>query len=169
MIDLTPLDLRKKKGDFARVLRGYDPALVDAFLDLAAERLEEVVRENVLLRERASQGAEQLNAFREREQAMNEALVSAQQLREEVRAQAVREAELTRREAANEAERIVEQGRRQVELAGEAARRVHTARSRFMRGFRTFLERQLEELQAEEERIRGSDPNYDRPEPGARE
>ena len=38
MIDLTPLDVRKKKADFRRGLRGYDIEEVDAFLDLAAER-----------------------------------------------------------------------------------------------------------------------------------
>jgi DivIVA domain-containing protein len=55
MIDLTPLDVRKKKGDFRRAMRGYEPALVDDFLDLVAERLEELVRENIGLRERAQQ------------------------------------------------------------------------------------------------------------------
>ncbi len=49
MIDLTPLDVRKKKGDFRRVVRGYDPELVDDFLDMVAERLEEVVKQNVTL------------------------------------------------------------------------------------------------------------------------
>src|SRR5690606_20275226 len=78
MIDLTPLDIRKKKADFRRGLRGYESAEVDAFLDLVAERVEDLVRENASLRERASSLADSLEAFRAREQAMNEALVSAQ-------------------------------------------------------------------------------------------
>ncbi len=157
MIDLTPLDVRKKKGDFAKSLRGYEPAMVDAFLDLTAERLEELVRENALLRERDAQMTEHLDSYREREAAMNEALVSAQQLREEVRAQAARESELTVREATAQAERIVAEAHRQAETAAESARRVHAARARFVRGFRAFLERQMEELELEEERLRGSD------------
>ena len=64
MIDLTPLDVRKKKGDFGRGLRGYDTAAVDGFLDLAAERMEELVRENATLRERVAQLAEMLSGFR---------------------------------------------------------------------------------------------------------
>lgn len=44
MIDLTPLDVRKKRGDFAKGLRGYDIQEVDTFLDLVAERMEELVR-----------------------------------------------------------------------------------------------------------------------------
>ncbi len=40
MIDLTPLDVRKKRGDFGKGLRGYDPQEVDGFLELVAERME---------------------------------------------------------------------------------------------------------------------------------
>jgi cell division septum initiation protein DivIVA len=161
MIDLTPLDVRKKKGDFAKSLRGYEPAMVDAILELTAERLEEVVREKATLRERASKLTDQLESFRQREQAMNEALVSAQQLREEIRTQAAREVEMRMREAGAEAERIVAQAHRQAETAADAARRVHTARARVVRGFRAFLERQMSELDMEEERLRGAEPPSD--------
>ena len=34
MIDLTPLDVRNKRGDFKKLLRGYDPQEVDVFLEL---------------------------------------------------------------------------------------------------------------------------------------
>lgn len=158
MIDLTPLDVRKKKGDFSRAMRGYEASVVDNFLDLVAERLEEVVRENATLRERTAQMAEMLNGFRQREQAMNEALVSAQQLREEVRAQAAREAELAVREAGTQAERILAEARKGAEAEVEAARRVHAARARFLRSYRTFLDRQIEEVAAEEERLREPPP-----------
>jgi DivIVA domain-containing protein len=153
MIDLTPLDVRKKKGDFSRALRGYEPALVDAFLDLVAERMEELVRENTTLRDRAAQVAEIMNGYKHREQAMNEALVSAQQLREDVRGQATREAELAVREARAEAERIVAEAKRQAMAATEATRRVHASRMRFLRSYRAFLERQIQEIDVEEEHV----------------
>ena len=57
MIDLTPIDIRKKKGDFSRSLRGYDVADVDMFLDLVADRLEEVVNESLLARTVIEQGS----------------------------------------------------------------------------------------------------------------
>ena len=44
MIDLTPLDVRKKRGDFRKSMRGYDPQEVDTFLDLVAMRMEELVQ-----------------------------------------------------------------------------------------------------------------------------
>ena len=73
MIDLTPLDVRKKKGDFRRTVRGYDTELVDDFLDMVAERLEELVKQNVALTERSEHLQEQVASFREREKALNEA------------------------------------------------------------------------------------------------
>ncbi|MSR22300.1 MAG: DivIVA domain-containing protein [Gemmatimonadetes bacterium] len=45
MIDLTPLDVRKKKGDFGKTMRGYDPREVDHFLELVTERMDELVKE----------------------------------------------------------------------------------------------------------------------------
>ena len=51
MIDLTPLDVRKKRGDFAKTLRGYDASEVDNFLELVAERMEALVKEKLELEE----------------------------------------------------------------------------------------------------------------------
>jgi cell division initiation protein len=103
MIDLTPLEVRKKKGDFRRIMRGYDPALVDDFLDLVADRLEEVVRENLTLAERVGRQDQQVTEYRERERALTEALVTAQEMREEMRQQTSREADLVRRAAEQQA------------------------------------------------------------------
>lgn len=156
MIDLTPLDVRKKKGDFRRALRGYEVEMVDAFLELAADRMEELVRENATLREREEQLTRAIDAFRSREQALNEALVTAQQLREEVRTQAGREAELALREARTEAERIVGEARQKLTAAAESLRRVHGQRARFLRAFRALVERQLADIELEEDRLRES-------------
>jgi DivIVA domain-containing protein len=153
MIDLTPLDVRKKSADFRRGLRGYEVAEVDSFLELVAERLETLVRENTFLRDRAAHLGEELNAFRSRDQAMNEALVSAQQLREEIRSQAQRDAELTSREAKSLAERLLTEARHAVEKERESLHRVQAQRDRFLRAYRAFLEGQIGEVALEEERV----------------
>ncbi|HEV3050116.1 MAG TPA: DivIVA domain-containing protein [Longimicrobium sp.] len=152
MIDLTPLDVKKKKGDFRRAVRGYDTAAVDDFLDTVSARMEELVRENVMAAARLESMTESIGNYRERERAMNEALVSAQQLREEMREQAAREADLVLREARAEAERIVGEARRQATSAAEALRRIQGQRVRFLRLFRTLVERQLQEIESEEDR-----------------
>ena len=105
MIDLTPLDVRKKKGDFrTKTLGGYDPEEVNAFLDLVAERLEELVRENLNLSEATQRMDIQLKALEEREKAVQDALVTAQKLRDDVQSQSHREAEGVRDQARREVE-----------------------------------------------------------------
>lgn len=152
MIDLTPLDVRKKRGDFRKVVRGYDPAAVDDFLETVAGRMEELVREQNAMAARVDSMTDAIAAYRDRERAMNEALVSAQQLREDVREQAAREADLVLREARAEAERIVGEARRQATAAADALRRIQGQRVRFLRIFRTLVERQLQEIEMEEDR-----------------
>lgn len=154
MIDLTPLDVRKKKGDFSRAMRGYDPARVDEFLDLVAERMEELVRENGALATRVESLTDSVAEYRDRERALNDALVSAQQIREDMREQAQREAELHLREARGEADRLLEEAKRQVAMAAEAVRRLQGQRARFLRLFRALVERQLAEIEQEEDRAR---------------
>ena len=158
MIDLTPLDVQKKKGDFRRAMRGYDPAAVDEFLDLVAERMAELVRENASLTTSMDNLSQGLAGFRERERALNEALVSAQQLREDIRGQADRESELVLREARAEAERILGDAKRQVGAAAEALRRIQAQRLRFLGNFRKLAEKQLAEIEMEEDRIRDLGP-----------
>jgi cell division initiation protein len=154
MIDITPLDVRKKKGDFRRGMRGYDPDSVDGFIEIVADRMEDLVRENAMLRERAARLTESVDSYRERERAMNEALVSAQQLREDMRGQAEREREQVLKEAADEAGRILDAARQKALAAAESSRRIHAQRSKFVRGFRSFIERQLAELEHEEQQLR---------------
>lgn len=146
MIDLTPIEIRKKKGDFPRSFRGYNVAEVDIFLELAADRLEELVTEVRELEARAQRLEEQLAQYRQREQAMTSALVSAEALREEVRQQAEREAELIRREAELEAEKRRNAAIQAVEHEREVLRRLRARRVQAVESFRLFLERELAEL-----------------------
>jgi cell division initiation protein len=103
MIDLTPLDVRKKREDFRKGMRGYDQDEVNQFLETVADRLEVLVKENLELKERASRLEEKVEEQGARESAVREALVTAQELREEIRGQARREAEAVVREAENRA------------------------------------------------------------------
>lgn len=152
MIDLTPLDVRNKKGDFAKALRGYDSGEVDTFLDLVAERLEALVRENMTLRERSDRLIEQVSSQEGREKAVQEALVTAQELREEFRSQAQRQADLIRQEAEGEARRIVLDAEREVKERRDALEELERKRLRFLRTFRSLLERELDIVEVEEGR-----------------
>ena len=142
---LTPLDVRTQ--EFMRTVRGYDRAQVDHFKLQVAEELEKLVRDRMQAEERLKSAQEQLRGFRERERAMNEALVAAQQLRADSREQAEREAELVVKEARAEAQRILQQAQQDevtVRERAQAAARQFTA---YLAGFRGLLQRQLAELE----------------------
>jgi cell division septum initiation protein DivIVA len=90
-------------------------------------------------------------SYREREKALNEALVTAQQLRSDAQAQADKEVELMRREARSKAERIVEEGQRSYRELAREIETLHARKLQFLRAFRTMLERYLGELKVEED------------------
>jgi cell division initiation protein len=152
MMDLTPLDVRKKMGDFRKALRGYEPEQVDGFLQIVAERMETLVRENLSLREREEGFKAQVKALEGREKAVQEALVVAQQLREEVKTQARREVEILRQEA--DAERVhqaAEVERQRSEAAARVAE-LEARRAGLLRALRVFLQGELAALDGEEAR-----------------
>ena len=144
--NLTPLDIRKQ--EFRKTLRGYDPLSVEDFQIRVADALERAMRERQVLEERVSALTDQLRVFREREKAMNEALVAAQQLRQDSRAAAEREGQVILREAEANAKRLLDEAR-----SAEIAVKVKMAETerqfqQYMGGFRALLERQLAELRA---------------------
>jgi DivIVA domain-containing protein len=158
---LTALDVRRY--DFGAALRGYDKARVEQFREQVAAELERLARAVQELDQKARNFHEQLRAFRDRDRALNEALISAQQLRSETKETAEREAELIRREARAEAEEIrraaQEGARRHVEQLRGEQRRIEEEIAGLDRVHRTYIaqlrllaERQLAELSAAEER-----------------
>ena len=145
---LTPLDVRRY--DFGKSLRGYDPERVEQFREQVAEELERLTRQTQELEAKAKGFHEQLRAFRERDKALNDALVSAQQLRGEIREQADREAQLILREARSDAERSLEGGRAEVRKVEAHLAELERARRNYLMQFRMMAERQLAEIIAAE-------------------
>jgi len=101
-----------------------------------------------VLEERLSALTEQLRVFREREKAMNEALVAAQQLRQDTRAAAEREGQVIVREAEAEAKRLLDEARSAENVVQAKMAETERQFQQYMGGFRALLERQLAELRA---------------------
>ena len=172
MIDLTPLDVRNKRGDFRKSMRGYEVQEVDSFLELAAERLEELVRENLQLKERSQALEAQVRSQGEREAAVRDALVTAQELRTEIREQARQEAEKIVEEARTEARRMIAEAEAEVRIrlrnserkADEIERslgELERGRLRFLRSFRQLLEREMDVVEVEEARTPLDDRSFE--------
>ena len=148
---LTPLDVRRY--DFGRALRGYSPERVDQFRDQVAEEMERLTRINQDLDSKARSFHEQLRAFRERDKALNDALIAAQQLRDDVRAQAEREAQLIIREAQGEGERIMEAAKADVRRMEEELENLDRSRRSYLAQMRTLIARQLSEVEASDSQV----------------
>jgi len=146
---LTPLDVRRY--EFGKALRGYDPERVNQFRDQVAEELERLSRLNQDLDAKARGFHEQLRAFRERDKAINEALVSAQQLRTDIREQADKEAALILREAKADAERIVDEARSEIRRLQDQLESLERSRRSYLSQLRSLTERQLADIQAAEQ------------------
>lgn len=104
---ITPLEIQKMR--FSQKMRGYDPTEVEGFLALLAEELsariahaEKLERENRYYRQR-------LEETEHREHQLQQTLLRAQKVSDEITANARREAELMVKEAEMTADKIVQQ------------------------------------------------------------
>lgn len=126
---VTPLDIQQI--GFRRMFRGYDRREVDAFLADMSETFEELARENRDAKDQIAALESALEDLKRKEDLLNQTLVSAERMVDEMKRQAQREADLRVREAevaadsltrkAREERRTIEQEvllwrRRQIEL-----------------------------------------------------
>jgi DivIVA domain-containing protein len=154
---LSAHDVRHQ--EFHRALRGYDTAQVDDFKERIAQELDRLWRERSQLNDRMQNVVEQIKGYRERERAMNDALVAAQQLRADAQSHADRESELVLERARMQAEQVLADARaeaqRLVDQASGEEQRLRYANEALRRQFlgylssyRRLLERELAELDA---------------------
>ena len=155
---LTALDARR--FDFGREFRGYDRARVDQFREQVAGELERLTRAYQELEQQTRYEHEQLQMFRDRDAALNEALIGAQQLRTDIKAQAEREAQLIVREAQAEADKLLQGVRDELRRSEEEVHALWRRRRSYLAQLRHHLERQLTELNAAES---GPLPEYTEP------
>jgi cell division initiation protein len=101
---LTPLEIQKHR--FTRKWKGFDPAEVESFLELAAEEMEALARVNADLAARLRALEEENADHRQRERILKDTLLTAQRASEDIRAAARSQAELLVREAEDSAERL---------------------------------------------------------------
>lgn len=117
---LTPLDVRR--WEFGSALRGYDRARVDEFKARVADEIEELARRINDLDAKARGFHDQIRSFRERDRAINDALVSAQQLRTDIREQAEKEGSLVLQEARGDADKALGEARLEADRLSQDAR-----------------------------------------------
>ncbi len=101
---LTPNDILNQK--FGISFRGYDRQEVDAFLDIIAKDLEDLIRENSYLKEEIEKINTELIRLREMEEIIKDTIVSAQKMAENFKESAKMESENILNAARLQAEKI---------------------------------------------------------------
>ena len=117
---ITPLDIRQQR--FTQKWRGVDPDEVKDFLHMVAEEVEEVVRESMFLEEELGKKTQQLQAFRDREDIIKGAMLTAQKVTEDMKETVKREGEVILSEARLQSEKIVAQAHERI---AELRREIH--------------------------------------------
>ena len=102
---VTPLDLRQQK--FKTVMRGYDRAEVEAFLNETAEDYEQALRDADRLRDDLTRLQSSLDEHREGERNLRNTLLTAQRLADEIRNNAEAEGQRLIREAEGRSDLLI--------------------------------------------------------------
>jgi cell division initiation protein len=103
---LTPLDIQQQQ--FRTALSGFDKKEVDAFLDLLASDVEELIRQNNALREEVKRKDAELEEHKERERTLKETMITATRITEDIKQNARKEAEIVISAAEAQAEQIIQ-------------------------------------------------------------
>ncbi|HEV8609785.1 MAG TPA: DivIVA domain-containing protein [Thermoanaerobaculia bacterium] len=141
MSRLTPLEIQKHR--FSRKWKGLDPTEVGAFLDMAAEEMEALARENASLQGRI-RGLEEENAeHRDRERVLKDTLLSAQRASDDIRGAAQTKAELMVQEAEDAAERLTHNA---MQRAAEIEKAIHDLKLQ-RASFRLEIQKMIELFQ----------------------
>jgi cell division initiation protein len=142
---VTPLDIRQKQ--FPRKLRGLDPKEVRGFLELLEGDLEELVRENMQLKDDLKKRGQRIEEYREQEKTLQETMIAAQHASDDIRDSAKRQSEIVVSEAELQAERIVQGAHtRLVQILDEIAE-LKRQRAQFEAGVRSLVEAELKLLE----------------------
>lgn len=122
---ISPLVIRKT--EFSTKLRGYDPEGVEEFREMVADELGRVLEVVDRLRQQNRDLESRLAEARDRERDLQETLLRAQKVSDEIMATSHREAQLLVKEAEMTADRIVRQA---VDQAQEVESRIDELRMR---------------------------------------
>lgn len=102
---ITPIEIQQHQ--FKTRLFGYDTASVDHFLEILADELERLHRQNNELKESLARTRTNLEDLREREKVLQQTLMTAQQVTDELKDNARKDAEIILADAHMESERII--------------------------------------------------------------
>ncbi len=147
---ITPLDIQQKQ--FPMKFRGFDVEEVYAFLEVVREEMEDLLRENAMLKEQIHRAENQIKEYRDMESTLRETLMTAQQMVEEYKTNARKEAELLIKEAELKADTLLKDAQEKVVKIHEDIVDLKGIRRHFKEELKRLIEGHLRMLEFDKER-----------------
>tara|TARA_B100000029_G_scaffold516253_2_gene628121 strand:- start:138079 stop:138567 length:489 start_codon:yes stop_codon:yes gene_type:complete len=144
-MDLSPEGIRGKSFK-SRWVSGYDMDEVEAFLNSTASAFETLAKENEVLRTKIVELETESADLGRRRKLLEDALVSAQRVIHDMKANAMKEAENVLKEAENQADRWLSEANGQVSEIKRELKDLTVLRKDYEVKFRILLESHQEQL-----------------------
>lgn len=141
---ITPLDIENK--EFTIVKKGFDTDEVDDFLNLIIVDMENLLKENKMLKAEAVRLKDELEHSSGSESSIVETLEAAKELMNDISASSERRAQILLKNAELDAEIIQREARESVQKYTEEGNRLFERLERFKKKYRNLLEDELERI-----------------------
>ena len=152
---ITPIEIQQHQ--FKTRLFGYDTASVDHFLEILADELERLHRQNNELKESLARTRTNLEDMREREKVLQQTLMTAQQVTDELKDNARKDAEIILADAHMESERIIrDANEKRIHLINEL-QDIKRQKISFEGGLRALIEGHLKLLDMDSIQLEGDE------------
>jgi cell division initiation protein len=138
---ITPLEIRKHEFDAA--FRGYDKNEVMSFLETIADEFQDMIRENIELKDRVNQALDRLASYTKIETALQNTLIATQETAEQMKNAAQEKSDQVVRRATNEADRIIQEAYEKVSALRQEYSSLKSQKASFMVNFKSLLESEL--------------------------
>ena len=156
---ITPIEIQQHQ--FKSRLLGYDSSAVDHFLEILADEMERLHKQNHELKETLARTRTALEQMKDREKALQETLMTAQQVTDELKSNARKESEVLLVEAKLQGEQIVRAAEeRRIQLINEI-QEVKRQKISFESSLRALVESHLKLLNLDIVSIEGSNEKED--------
>ena len=149
-MNISPLDIQQQQFK-GKMFGGLDPEDVDAFLQLVAGELENLIRENTELKEQARRVAADMEEMREKEVTLRETMLAAQRITEEMKANSQKEATLLISEAELKADTILADANRKLADLNSQVQDLRREKMQFETALKSLLDTHYKMLSMNDE------------------
>lgn len=149
---ITPNDIKNK--DLKKRLRGYDTREVDSFLEIISDEFENIIKENIKLREMVERLKREIEIFRRNEKLLRDSMMNIEKFIRNVKENAEKEAQIIISQAELQAERILISAQSRLDEINKAIYEYKMEKTRLENSLRYILENHLKllEIKIEEDR-----------------